>query len=99
MDYFNNILTTFLGLEHVSCVAVFAGSESSQISSKNILIYVSKMSEGFTDLDRHEGEQLMTEFSFLGELSLYVQLWIILLNIYFGVNLISCGLPIYVTLS
>ncbi len=34
MDYFNNVLTTFLGLEHGSCVAVYAGSESSRISSK-----------------------------------------------------------------
>ncbi len=24
MDYFNNVLTTFLGLEHVSCVAVYS---------------------------------------------------------------------------
>ncbi len=31
MDYFNDVLTTFLGLERVSCVAVYAGSESSQI--------------------------------------------------------------------
>ncbi len=34
MDYFNDVLTTFLGLERVSCVAVYTGSESSQISSK-----------------------------------------------------------------
>ncbi len=34
MDYFNDILNTFLGLERVSCFAVYAGSESSQISSK-----------------------------------------------------------------
>ncbi len=34
MDYFNNLLTTFLGLESVTCAAVFAGSESSRISSK-----------------------------------------------------------------
>ncbi len=27
MDYFNDVLTTFLGLKHVSCVAVYAGSE------------------------------------------------------------------------
>ncbi len=33
-DYFTNILTTVLGLEHVSCIAVYAESESSQISSK-----------------------------------------------------------------
>ncbi len=29
MDYFNDVLTNFLGLELVSCVAVYAGSESS----------------------------------------------------------------------
>ncbi len=29
------------------------------------------MKEGLTDLERHEGELLMTEFSLLGELSLY----------------------------
>ncbi len=34
MDYFRNVLTTFLGLERVSCVAVYAGSENSVISSK-----------------------------------------------------------------
>ncbi len=32
MDYFNNDLTTFLGLERSSSVAVYAGSESSRIS-------------------------------------------------------------------
>ncbi len=30
--YFNDVLTTFLGLESFSCVAVYAGSESSWIS-------------------------------------------------------------------
>ncbi len=34
MDYFNDVLTTFLGLDLVSCVAVYAGSKSYQISSK-----------------------------------------------------------------
>ncbi len=29
MDYFNDVFTTFLGLEHGSYVAVYAGSESS----------------------------------------------------------------------
>ncbi len=37
---------------------------------KNILICVPKMNEGLTGLEWHEGEQLMTELSFLGELSL-----------------------------
>ncbi len=31
MDYFNDILTTFLGLERVSCIAVYVESESFQI--------------------------------------------------------------------
>ncbi len=34
MDYFNDVLTTFVGLEHGSYIAVYAGSESSWISSK-----------------------------------------------------------------
>ncbi len=37
---------------------------------KNILTCVPKMNEGVTGLERHEGEQLMTEFSLLGELYL-----------------------------
>ncbi len=53
MDYFNDILTTFLGLEHVSCVAVYGASESSRISSKKS---VPEMNEGLTGLERHEGE-------------------------------------------
>ncbi len=48
MEYFNNILTTFLGLERVSCVAVNAGSES--------LICVPKMNEGLACLEWNEGE-------------------------------------------
>ncbi len=34
MDYYINVLTTFLGLERGSYIAVYAGSESSWISSK-----------------------------------------------------------------
>ncbi len=30
MDYFNDVLTTFLGLERGSCVAVYAGSEGEE---------------------------------------------------------------------
>ncbi len=55
MDYYNDVLTTFLGLERVSCVAVYAGSESSLISHKNILICVLKMNKYLTALERHEG--------------------------------------------
>ncbi len=63
MDYFNNVFTAFLDLERVSCVAVYAGSESSRISSK-ISYFV------FRGLEWREGEKLIPELSFLGELSL-----------------------------
>ncbi len=46
-DYFNDVLITVLGLEYVSCVAVYAGSESSRI--------VPKMKDGLTSLERHGG--------------------------------------------
>ncbi len=53
MDYFNNVLTTFLGIERVSYVAVYAGSER-QGQKKNCF---PKMIEGLAGLERHEGEQ------------------------------------------
>ncbi len=65
MHYFNGVLTVFLGLERVSCIAVDAGSESSRISLKNILICVLKINEGLTGLERHEGDSLITELVFL----------------------------------
>ncbi len=34
MDYFNDVFTNFLILEHVSCITVYAVSESTWISSK-----------------------------------------------------------------
>ncbi len=34
MDYFTNVLFTFLGLECVSCIAIYAGSESSDFIKK-----------------------------------------------------------------
>ncbi len=36
MENFNSVLTTFLGLEQVSCIAVYAGSETPWISLKII---------------------------------------------------------------
>ncbi len=56
MDYFNDVLTTFLGLKRVNCVSVYAGSESSWISLQNILNFVQNLNEGLTGLERHEGE-------------------------------------------
>ncbi len=37
---------------------------------QNILICVPKMNKGLMGLELHEGEKFMTQFSFLGELSL-----------------------------
>ncbi len=53
---FYDVLTTFLGLEHISCDAIYAGSENGFLSDfiKNILISVLKLNEGLMDLDRHE---------------------------------------------
>ncbi len=62
MDYFNDVLTNFLGLECGSCAAVYAGTEISRMLSK-ILICVPKMNKGTT-----WGRE-MTSFSFLGEIS------------------------------
>ncbi len=55
MHYFNDVLTTFLGLERVSCVAVYAGQKALGLY-KNVLIFVQKLNEGLTGLERHEGE-------------------------------------------
>ncbi len=70
MDYFNNVLTTFLGLERGSYIAVYSESESSRISSKKILICVTKMNDSLKGWEQHEAKELMTEFSYLGELYL-----------------------------
>ncbi len=55
MEYFNDVLATFLVLERGSYIAVNAESESSWISLKDILICVLKMNEGH-GLEWHEGE-------------------------------------------
>ncbi len=68
MDCFNEALTTFLGFERVSCVAVYTGSESSCISSKIPYFVLWRWTK--VDLEQHMGELLMTELSFLGELTL-----------------------------
>ncbi len=68
MDYFNDVLTTFLALE-LSAIAVYKASKVfiqkylmlwrvRKLSDliKNILICVLKMNEGLAGLERHEGE-------------------------------------------
>ncbi len=56
MDFVTDVLATFLCVDRGNIIAVYIGSESSQNSSKNILICVLKMNEGLTGLERHEGE-------------------------------------------
>ncbi len=53
MDYFNSVITTFLGLQQVSCIAFYGGSDS---FIKYILICLLKMNEGLTGLEQREGE-------------------------------------------
>ncbi len=50
MDYFTDVLAMFLCVDRGNILAVFGGSESSRISSKNIFICVpedEQMSYGF----------------------------------------------------
>ncbi len=75
-DYFvlNDVLTMSLLLFRVLNVVVALPSMQGQrqLSDfiKNILIYFPKMNEGLTDLEQLEGEQVMTQLSFLGDPSL-----------------------------
>ncbi len=60
MDYFNGVVTNFLGHKtfHLRCCPCRVRKLSDLI--KNILIFVLKMNEGLTGLERHQGEHLMT---------------------------------------
>ncbi len=62
MDNFNNVLATFLGLKSVSCFAIYAGSESSRMSSNISFICVPKINGSLMDLERREGEYLRHYF-------------------------------------
>ncbi len=70
MDYFTDLLATFLELGKVQLYCCLWRVRQLSDSIKNNLICVPKMTEGLTGFKRHEGEKLMTEFSFLGELTL-----------------------------
>ncbi len=56
MDYFNDVLATFLNLERVRILAVYGKIRELSEFIKNILICVPKMNEGLTGLERYEGE-------------------------------------------
>ncbi len=50
MDYFKDVLITFLGLERVSCVAVYGRVRELSDSIKNILICVLKTLQVWNDM-------------------------------------------------
>ncbi len=58
----------FLDLDHGRTLAVNGRVRKLSEFIKNILILM--MKKGLAGLEQHEGEEFMTEFSFLGELSL-----------------------------
>ncbi len=56
MDYFNDVLATYLSLDHGNILAVYGRVRELSDFIKNILICVPKMNEDLTGLERHEGE-------------------------------------------
>ncbi len=56
MVFFNDVLTTFLGLDRGRALAVCGRARELLEYIKNILIFVLKMNEGLMGLERHEGE-------------------------------------------
>ncbi len=56
MDYFKNLLATFLSLDRVRILAVYGRVRELSECIKKILIYVPKMNEDLTGLEQHEGE-------------------------------------------
>ncbi len=56
MDYFTDLLATFLDLDRGNCIAVYGRVRELTEFIKNILICVPKMNKGLTGLVRHEGE-------------------------------------------
>ncbi len=56
MDYFTDLLATFLDVDRVYYIAVYGRVRELSECIKNILICVLKMNKGLTGLERHEGE-------------------------------------------
>ncbi len=55
MDYFNDLIATFLSLDRGSILAVYGRVRELSEFIKNILICVPKMNEGLMGLERHKG--------------------------------------------
>ncbi len=56
MDYFNDLLATFLSRDCVRILAVYGRVRELSECIKHILICVTKMNEGLTGLERQECE-------------------------------------------
>ncbi len=56
MDYFTDLLATYLSLDLVRIPAVYWRVRELLVCTKNILICVLKMNEGLTGLEEHEDE-------------------------------------------
>ncbi len=61
MDYFNYILTTFLGFELGSCLCCLYGVWKLSDFIKYIFICVPKMNKGIEGLGKYEGEYLLND--------------------------------------
>ncbi len=67
MDSFTDLLATFLDADRLNYIAVYGRVREHSECIKNCVL---KMNEGLTGLERHEGEQLITKYTFWGEVSL-----------------------------
>ncbi len=56
MDYFTDLLATFLDVDRVNSIAVYGRVRQLSECIKNILISVPMINGGLTGLERHEGE-------------------------------------------
>ncbi len=56
MDYFNDVIATFLSLDRVRILAVYGRVREFLEFIKNIYIFVVKMSEDLTGLKQQDGE-------------------------------------------
>ncbi len=56
VDYFTDLLATFLDVDRVNYIAVYGRVRELSECIKNILICVLKMNRGHTDLEEHESE-------------------------------------------
>ncbi len=56
MDYFVNVLGTFLCLDRVVPLPSMEGQKALGFHQKYILICIPKMNTGLTGLEQHEGE-------------------------------------------